>query len=201
MADGWTRTHSRGTQYQKSGTRGCADAGGRLETDKGRLGHASKNNKIRITSMGPRTRGNSRRVHKLRSRQRNLAKLEAARSPSAAFQRHFPPCGRGEYCHAASRRFSRPMQRLVGRAAFTRPPICSSGTSVHQPLPAHALDGHSRTPEGQRYQLAARVHAHPRVLIGHSEESATAHFANRISVALHTRTTQLNNAVHILAHG
>ena len=39
------------------------------------------------------------------------------------------------------------------------------------------------------------------MLIGHSEESATAHFANRISVALHTRTTQLNNAVHILAHG
>ena len=37
------------------------------------------------------------------------------------------------------------------------------------------------------------------MLIGHSEESATAHFANRISVALHTRTTQLNNAVHILA--
>ena len=65
----------------------------------------------------------------MRSRQRNLAKLEAARSPSAAFQRHFPPCGRGEYCHAASRRFSRPMQLLVGRAAFTRPPICSSGTA------------------------------------------------------------------------
>jgi phosphatidylinositol-4,5-bisphosphate 3-kinase len=39
------------------------------------------------------------------------------------------------------------------------------------------------------------------MLIGHSEESASAHFANRITVALHTRTTQLNNAVHILAHG
>ena len=38
------------------------------------------------------------------------------------------------------------------------------------------------------------------LLIGASDEMATRHFANRIDVALATRTTQINNAVHILAH-
>jgi len=38
------------------------------------------------------------------------------------------------------------------------------------------------------------------MLIGASDETASGHFANKIQVALTTRTTQLNNAVHILAH-
>ena len=38
------------------------------------------------------------------------------------------------------------------------------------------------------------------VLIGADEAYATKHFTQKIDVALTTRTTQLNNAVHILAH-
>merc|ERR1712159_549473 len=38
------------------------------------------------------------------------------------------------------------------------------------------------------------------MLIGASDEYATRHFTTKIDVALATRTTQLNNAVHILAH-
>ena len=38
------------------------------------------------------------------------------------------------------------------------------------------------------------------MLIGADEAYATKHFTQKIDVALATRTTQLNNAVHILAH-
>ena len=38
------------------------------------------------------------------------------------------------------------------------------------------------------------------LLIGADEAYATRHFTQKIDVALATRTTQLNNAVHILAH-
>jgi len=38
------------------------------------------------------------------------------------------------------------------------------------------------------------------MLIGESDESAARHFTNKIDVALATRTTQINNAIHILAH-
>ena len=38
------------------------------------------------------------------------------------------------------------------------------------------------------------------LLIGESEDVATHHFTDKIDTALKTRTTQINNAVHILAH-
>ena len=38
------------------------------------------------------------------------------------------------------------------------------------------------------------------MLIGADETFATKHFAQKINAALECRTTQLNNAVHILAH-
>ena len=38
------------------------------------------------------------------------------------------------------------------------------------------------------------------MLIGATEEFAARYFEGKISTALATRTTQLNNAVHILAH-